>query len=345
MKFWLLAAFVFYFHLSLFASALAEEVKLYIWEEFLSDKVIQRFEDETGHTIKQVYFESEQQRNDVIVSGRGEAYDLFIINNFVLRQLQKQGLIHQFDIKRIPNIEHIDSLARSECGPFGIPYAWGTMGIVYRQSANLGEFNSWAELFDTVQEKNTNFVMPLDDIDTFAFPLLAMHLDPMTSSTKELKQAYQLLNTIKHKVHAMRTAVGYAIEHGNQSKMNLAVAYSGEIHTLSEATAQEDWVYVVPAEGTMLWHECFATVSGHRVKQSTLDFLNFINRPEIAAINAEDVWFATSNKKALDFVSTEYKGDLELFPPEEILTRSFRYKPVEHQSMKVRARMLTIFSD
>ena len=69
----------------------------------------------------------------------------------------------------------------------------------------------------------------------------------------------------------------------------------------------------LPQEGTLIWYECFASVSQKPLSVASVAFLNFINRADVAAKNAEDVWYATANKAAMDLMSEEYLEDHELF--------------------------------
>lgn len=322
----------------------ADELKIYIWEDYLSTDVIKRFQQQTGHTVKQIFFENEMLRDEVIISGRADTFDLFIIDSYTLGIYAQRGLINEFSVPPFPNFNHMEDQAVKVCGSVGIPYSWGTIGIGYRETQVPNHLNSWMDILRGLKQPYKNLIIPNDDIDTVAVALLALGLNPMTNDTNELKQAYQLLNESKEHVISYRTGVGYALEKRSTSDMDIAVIYSGETFTIAQATGQDDWIYTIPKEGTLLWYECFASVSSKPFSDAALSFLNFINQPHIAAINAEAVWIATSNQSALKFTSQTYLDDKELFPDKEVIDKSTVYKAMNNEALKIRSRIMSVIS-
>lgn len=71
----------------------AEEIKIFTWEDYISDTVIEKFEKQYGHTVSQVYFESEMLRDVVVYSGKALAYDLFIIDGLTIDELGREGIL------------------------------------------------------------------------------------------------------------------------------------------------------------------------------------------------------------------------------------------------------------
>ncbi|WP_428775146.1 polyamine ABC transporter substrate-binding protein [Vibrio sp.] len=325
--------------------AVADEVKIYTWEEYFSEDVIAEFEEQTGHQIKQIYFDSEKLRDEVVTTERVNAYDLFVMDGYSLNAYSTIGLAKNLTRIKLENGKNIDPIAIQNCGEYGIPYSWGTMGIAYRETRFPEGISSWSEIFERAAANSANLIMPLDDIDTIAVALLGLGYDPMSNDENQLKQAYQALLNIKPNVIDFRTAPGYVLEKRKQSEIDLAVLYTGETYLISEATGQDDWRYVVPEEGTLIWYECFAAPADKPLSQATLSFLDFINRPEIAARNAEEVWLATTNKTALSLVSKEYLDDVEINPKLSNDQKSYYYQGIENPAMKKRARIVSILGN
>lgn len=321
-------------------SAVADEVRVYIWEEYLADEVVQQFERETGHTVKQFYFESEKVRDEVVSSGRAESYDLFIIDGYTLQVFGQNGFIAPVSPSQMAAPDNISPDAWQACSGYGVPYSWGTMGIGYRTSRVDKAPVSWQDLFEFAKTYPKRVTIPLDDLDTVAAALLALGYPPFSDDQALLRQAFELLSSSKENLIDYRTAVGYTLEQGELSQLDMALIYSGETYTLSEATGQDDWVYSVPKEGSLLWHECFASVSGHPLSAAAQAFVDFLNRPEIAAKNAEEIWIATTNQAALSLVSDEYLQDSELLPGAEALARSVSYPLLGLESLRLRARII-----
>ena len=322
------------------SSSFADEVKIYIWEEFLSEEVVQRFEQQTGHSVKQVYFENEILRDEVITNDRAEAFDLVMVDGLGLNLFGSKGLMYDLSQKPFTNKKFIDNSAIEACGPYGIPYAWGTMGIAYRTSKIGHPIVSWKQVFSASSSMTDKIMIPYDDIDTIAAALLAKEHDPFTSDVTALTEAFELLKEVAPKVKDFRNAVAYTIENKQESDLELAVVYSGEVNTIIEETQQKDWVYIVPEEGTVLWYECFSTLAAKPPSAATIEFLNFINDPVISAENAEEFQFSTTNKEALKYASKEYLNDKNVFPGTDVLTHSFPYRVIDVKGLKIRSRIL-----
>lgn len=320
----------------------SDEIKIYTWEDYISPAIIDQFTKETGHTVSQIYFENEQLRDEVIMSDRVLAYDLIIIDSSSLNSMNEKGLMRTFSPDELPNIRHISSSARQACSNAGIPYTWGTMGIAYRTSRFDTPVDSWMAILQPQPKHHQKIAIPLDDIDTIAPALFVLGYDPFTSNKTELIQAFELLNQLKPYVKVFRNAQSYANDYRTDSDLDIAIAFSGETESIKTATQQNDWQYIIPKEGSMIWYECFASPKGVPMKPATLQFLNFINRPKISALNAEAIWFATTNDDALRYASDTYLSDTEIFPDKKALQRSVPYQPIDLNGLKFRTRMISV---
>lgn len=320
-------------------SSLADEIKIYTWESYFSTEAIQQFEALSGHTVSLVYFESEESRDHVITSGRAVGYDLVVIESVALNLLEKQGFMQDLSTIRATH-EHLYTPSFfSSCGNSGIPYSWGTAGILYRDSISESPIHSWEQLFSPPPEFRNRIVMNEDQIDAVGSALLASGHNPFSQSESELKDAYaQLTLQQQHIAGIAVLATSQAID--NWPNVAMGLGFSGESYWLNEYSDYSDWVYTVPDEGSMLWSECMASPSSDPVSAATMQFLTFFQTPEIAALNAEDVWFATPNQKAIPFTSEEYQLDEELYPKQEIIDKSHVYQEISSEALSLRTRML-----
>lgn len=318
----------------------AEVINIYNWEQYLSDDLIATFEQETGHTIKQFYYDDETVRDALILTKKLNVLDLVLVGNSSLQHLGTKKLFLDVDNLNIPNAKYIDDQWEDECKGKGIVYSWGTYGIAYRTSVYPQGITSWSQLYGTKITSNEKRLINLHPIDTLGVALLALGYHPYTEEITQLKDAYELLNKVDRNVTEFSYGLTYAIEHGTNSDMTMTTSYSSDVYLLAENTKQDDWVYVVPDEGTILWIDCLSLPSKSAVKTATLEFLNFITEPKNAAINSEDMWFTTPISKAQEFTSDEYNSAPELFPSKDAIYKSYSYKPLTDKSLLLRARIL-----
>lgn len=322
--------------------SLAQEIKILTWENFLSEAVVESFTKNTGHTVKLYFYDSEVDRNAILVNGQGEKYDLVLVDSSTTRLYGKSGVLRPLDSAHIDNLQHNGQQWRESCGRYGIPYAKGTMGIIHRSTISQKPIDSWHDILVPPKEHVGTTMMIKDDIDTIAIALLAQQLDPFTRNNEQLKSAYSLL--VAQSKYLLK--YGYPLTYTNAqekaSKLTLAVIYSGDLYNIKKSTGQSDWEYVVPKEGTLFFVDCFTSPSGGALKEGTSAFLAFINDPVIAYKNASDVWFSTTNEAALLMADDEYKNDSEISPNAQTLQRSHRYRALSKDDLVIRNRIVSL---
>lgn len=322
----------------------ADEIRLFTWEEYFSDEVIHNFEQQTGHSVIQTYFESEGLRDEVMYSGKAIAYDLVILDGYTLSVLGDKGILSPLDNALVDDLALFTGKSEKACHGYGVPYAYGTMGIGFRDSKVKTAITSWMDVFDYAKENPGSVIIPDEDTDTVAIALMALGYNPMSTSTPELKQAFELLQSVIDKLLVFRNSLGYALDKGKDSKMDMAVFYSGEKEQISIATGQDDWQYIIPDEGTLVWHECLSAHTKTPMKPSTIEFLQYISKPVNAAKNAQDIWFATANKDALKWADDAYLNDNELFPSELASSKYYNYQLLDYNALKIRGNILNVLS-
>ncbi|MFA0071287.1 spermidine/putrescine ABC transporter substrate-binding protein, partial [Vibrio breoganii] len=109
---------------------------------FLSDSVITQLKDTYDISLKQQYFSDESIRDEVLLSERRNAFELVILESVQLKELAKQKLFHNLNDLQQSIAGNYDKRWSEGCGEYGIPYAWGTSGILYR-SDKVAEPQSW----------------------------------------------------------------------------------------------------------------------------------------------------------------------------------------------------------
>ncbi|MCK6264502.1 extracellular solute-binding protein [Vibrio sp. ZSDE26] len=320
----------------------AAEIKIFTWEEYFSSEVIADFETQSGHTVSLVYFDSEIVRDLVVFSGKATAYDLFILDAGTLQSLEEHGLLTDISTVLLPNSTSFSAGSNEACTTLGIPYAFGSMGVGIRTTKVKNPIITWMDVFDYVMEHPQTVVFPADDIDTVAIALLALGFHPMTDDAFELKQAYSLLKKVSDDLLDLRNAAGYALDKKKDSQMDVAVFYSGEKLLISNATKQEDWHYMIPSDGTIIWYECLSSHRDKGLSQATIDFLNYLNQPYNVVRNAENMWFATTSLAVEELASPDYKNDNELFPSGLNTKNSYLYEQLSNESKNIRSNILSV---
>ncbi|CAK1698612.1 ABC transporter substrate-binding protein [Vibrio crassostreae] len=315
------------------------EIYLYNWDEFLSDNVIEKLSDTYGIALKQQYFSDESIRDEVLLSERRGAFELVVIESMKLKALAKQNLFHNLSDLQQSLSSNFESRWVEGCGNYGIPYAWGTSGILYR-TGKVETPNSWSTLLDPETKTSGRISMYYEPTDLVSTALLANQFDPFTNNEQELRVAYKALQTQKPHLESSEYVIDYIHQPERLANIDLAYGYSGDSYALNDADPDASWAYIVPEEGTTLWLECIAAINNGELSPQATTILSFLSQPDIAAQNAMDSWFATPSSKAKALTSQEYQNDPELFPSQEVLERSYLYQQLEPNSIQIRNRIV-----
>jgi len=318
-------------------TASATELVLYNWEDYISSDVIQQFENETGHTIKLLTFDSDDKRDQVIASGT-EGIDLVIIDTISTKLFGKNNILLPVE-NIIPDpLRNTQKKWRESCGNFGVPYLWGTLGIVYRQDKISTTPDSWADLIYPKKEVKNHINMLLDVNDTLVPSLKLLGLSVNSEKEEGLKSSYKMLLDQKKSV----LTYDYVISHNkkNEDSIHMALAYSGDQYILNSDIEDEPWVFTTPKEGTSIWLDCLTILSSSKKQKVASEFIEFLNNPEIAAQNAEDLWVATPNYLATKHLSDEFLEDNSVYPSEETLSKSEVYRILSNSAIRQRNRII-----
>ncbi len=323
----------------------ADDINIYTWEDYFSDDVIAEFEKKTGHKVTLTYYDSEPDRDALLLSEQAKNFNIVLIDSLMLKINSKTQPMYSFSTTSLPSITNHNPKWREACGNIGVPYAKGTIGIAYRESVSKTPITSWSQLFTPPKEHQNRVLMIKDNIDTAAVALIANALSPFSESKDDLKIAF---NTLKQQ-EANLLSYQYLLTHTaiNQEKSyaSLGMAYSGDIATITKNSGQTDWKYVVPDEGTLFWIDCLAIPFVENATEATLSFLTYINDPQVAITVAEGNVFSTTNDAAIALGSESYLSDPDLFISPEIQARSSFYEVISVESMLLRQRMNNSLKD
>ncbi|AHL73834.1 spermidine/putrescine ABC transporter substrate-binding protein [Stutzerimonas stutzeri] len=320
----------------------AETLNLLNWEEYLSEAVIERWQAETGVQIRQVYFDSGDRRDEVLAKP-GHQIDIALTELISADRFGQRGLLDPIDAASLPNLKHIPQRWQNNCGPHAVPYLWGTLGIAYRADRLHTAPQSWADLLQPAERDEPHIIMMEDHEDILAGPLIYQQHSINTTSNEELKRAFELLTAQSSAVLSYEYAITSLRSQHHLDTADMALAYSGDQQVLNdvEGIEGEPWRYVVPKEGTLLWVDCLSVTASGTKKQLAYRFLNFINDPQIAALNATELGVATPNAAAKALLPDDMKADLTIYPPAEVLENSQVYEPRPLASTQTRRRIIS----
>lgn len=316
------------------------ELKLYIWEDYISQELLDNFQKETGIEIQQVFYDSDKTRSEIVASSAGEQFDIVLMDNIAAQIFGKNNRTLAVNKSEIPNFSYIDKQWQESCGNFGVPYFYGTVGLVYDKRRYAEAPDSWRHLLQPEPEHKGHVTMIEDLVDTLLPALIYLGHNVNTESESELKEAYSLLQKQAPFVLNYKYVVSNVKASAGEQRIDIALSYSGDQYVLNEATQSENWAYVIPKEGSTVWVDCLSITSWSKKRAEALKFLNYLTDPKNAALNTEQIYSATPISAAKQFMSKEAAEDPELFLPEDLLKRMQQYRILSDNTMRQRGRIL-----
>lgn len=307
------------------------------WSEYLDPELVEKFEQQFNAEVSEVYFESDDLRDDMILETNATGYDLVMVNGINVDSYRQRGWIAPLDEAKVPNLKNIDDHWRDAFAAtrtHAVPYFWGTMGIAYRADLVEQAPTSWMDLFQPAESLRGKIGMVENSRDLLGMALKALGHSANSSDPAEIKAAESLLLAQKPYVKTynyVSLSEQSALVSGD---LVAAMVFSGDALMVQEY--HEDIAYAVPAEGGNIWVDYLAVMENSRNKDLAWAFINFINEPEHAAQLAEFVYYATPNTAAEKLLPQEFLEEPVIYPSEAALAKSEFYRPLPPRATKKR---------
>lgn len=306
----------------------AQTLNILTWEAFFADEVIAQWEARSGATVKQIYFDQAEVRNAILLSPDVSGIDIVSIDNLTVGPIGAQGILVPLEqYTNTPNSRYFDQDDAQRCAPYATPYLWGTLGIVYRTDRVSPAPNSWRDLMQPSQALQGHIGWVENYVDTLAPALILRNQSVTTDDEDLLKEVFDEMKTLLPSILTFQYAISYLDISPKADELYMALAFSGDQQTLNQLSESQHWKYVVPDEGSMIWSECLAVLQHSNQKSLAMDFINFINSPEIAANNSEILAIASSNAAAAPLQSEAVRSNQEFAPTADQREKLSHYSP------------------
>ena len=279
------------------------------WGEYIDESLIDQFEEETGITVNYQTVESNEALYSLLKSGAGD-YDVICPSDYMISQLMEEGMLEKLDYGKISNFSLIDDrfkyLPYDPTNEYTVPYAWGTVGIIYDANIVKEEVTSWSVLFD---DKYAGDVLLINNSrDAIAIALMYLGYSINTTDEAEIREAAALI------ADAMNRGVyqGKVMDeiYGKMEGGNAAIAtyYAGDY--LSMADNQSDHVdlrFAIPDEGSNWFVDAMCILKDAPNQDEAHAWINFIASTESNLANMDYIWYASPNREALEQYPAYYE--------------------------------------
>lgn len=317
----LICAVILISSLSLMASAEEEIVlNVYNWGEYIEQSTIDIFEEKYPYIdVNYTTFDSNEAMYSKIVSGAA-SYDVVIPSEYMVSKLINENMLAELDFSNIPNYKYIGdaykNLSSDPENKYSVPYFWGTVVVIYN-SEHIDEADVKNQSLDLLwNEKYAGKILMFDNPrDSFGIALTKLGYSMNSENDKEWQEAAKLLSEQKPIVQAyVMDAIFDKMEAGEAW---IAPYYAGDALIMQETNPEIK--FYIPTEGTNMFVDSMCVLNTTEHKKEAELFINFMCDPEIAAMNAETVGYATPNTEAMNLLDPEITGNELVYPSENFL--------------------------
>lgn len=289
-------------------------INVYNWGDYIDPSVIKDFQKEFNVKVNYNTFATNEDMYVSIKKG-GTSYDVAFPSDYMIERMIEENMLEKINKDNVPNISNIEDrflyLDFDPNNDYSVPYMWGTVGIIYNKEMVDDKVNSWDILWN---EKYKGQILMLDSQrDSIAVALKKLGYSMNSRDTNELEQAKEELIKQKPLVYAYVGDEVKDIMVGEEAA--LAVVWSGD--AVAMIRENENLEYVIPKEGTNLWFDNMIIPKTSKNKEIAEQFINFMQRPEIAARNTDYVGYSTPNYKAMELLPEDIVNSKVAYPTEE----------------------------
>ncbi|UTW06135.1 polyamine ABC transporter substrate-binding protein [Pseudomonas benzenivorans] len=332
--------------------ACAEDViRVYNWNDYIAPQVLERFSADTGIRVEYRTFSTAEEMHAALAGN--EAIDVLVPTHSDLPQLIAQNLLQPLDFQRLPNRTHLDKELLSKLAAVdpgnrhALPYLWGAVGLAINTPQAEAAFggplpDSWSLLFDAEQSARlaTCGISVLDAPDeTLSLLLNYQGRNLARSAPSRIERAASVLDGLRPNLRYVDSE--RYIDDLNQGHLCVAMAWVGD--ALAAADAGQPVRFLVPDEGSVLFIDNLAIPRSALRPDLAHRFIDYLMRPEVAALITEEVLYPNGNADAQAFLDESLRNHPGLYPDRDTKRRLYALETMPQKHGVVRDRVWAQF--
>lgn len=337
------------------AAQAARVVNVYNWSDYIEPKVIEDFTKETGIKVQYDTFDANETLETKLLAGKS-GYDVVVPTGYFLERQIKAGVFQKLDKSKLKNLRNVwpeiaSRLAAYDPGnQYAVNYMWGTTGIGFNVKAvrerlgSTGKIDSWEIVFKPdnlakFRDCGIHMLDSADDIIPAALHFLG--LNPNSNESKDLEKAVELLAKIRplvRKFHSSEYLNALA-----SGEICLVVGWSGDIKQAQKrAAAVKNGIeigYSIPKDGAQMFFDNLAIPKDAAHVAEAHAFIDYLLRPEVAALNSNLVAYANGNLASQKFINRSILEDKSVYPDASIMSRLYTVSARDQKSQRLINRL------
>ncbi|MBV9348262.1 MAG: polyamine ABC transporter substrate-binding protein [Pseudolabrys sp.] len=321
------------------AEAQQRTLNVYNWSDYVDPQVLADFTKETGIKIQYDTFDANETLETKLLAGKS-GYDIVVPSGYFLERQLQAGIFQKLDKTKLPHLTHVwpdiaKRLAEYDPGnQFAVNYMWGTTGIGFNVKAVRerlgpgGAIESWDIVFkpeNLAKFKDCGIHMLDSPDDILPAALHYLGLNPNSSEPKELERAAELVGKIRGNVRKFHSS-----EYLNalaSGEICFVVGWSGDTKQAQKRAAEAkngvEIGYAIPKEGAQIFFDNLAIPKDAKNTAEAHAFIDYLQRPEIAARNTNFIAYANGNLASQKLIDPAILQDPSVYPPPDVMAKLY----------------------
>ena len=285
-------------------SASSKELNIYMWQQYISDDLIAKFEEENDVKVNLSYMSDNADAITKLTAGGGKEYDLVMTSDAYMESLIEGDYIEKVNLENIPNASNINK-AYWSAKEHSVPYLGNYVYIVYDKETSPVEIKSYNDLIDPALKGQ---IVSVDGArNLFPIALVALGYDPNSKDENEIAEAYEWL--VKYNENVV--AYGNAEQNLTNGTASVAFTFDGNASMAMSELGENNNLVIADFEKdpVQLGFDLYVIPKGAKHVDLAEKFLNYVTDPEVMAKNLEEFPYTCPNDAAVEAASDAYKND------------------------------------
>lgn len=297
----------------------SQSLSIYLWADYSSRRVFDRFSRETGIATTIDNYDSNETMLAKVQAGGAAAYSLLYPTDYMVKQMTDLGLLSPIDPSKVPNLTQVADRWKNPAYDPGnqhsIPFSWGTTGFLRNSKLFSTPIQDWADLWTHREILKGKLVLMDDMREVMGGILKSLGHSYNSTQPQEIEAAYNRLRELKPTI-AQFSSFGWESQL-IAGDIAVAMSYSGPGNSLSQANPSLD--FTIPTSGTSLWTDTIVIPKTAPNIEAAYRWINFILQPKNLVDMLGELSFAPVSQAAVELLPQAKRNNSKLFPTEAVL--------------------------
>ncbi|GAB6906085.1 PotD [Desulfosarcina cetonica] len=296
----------------------AETLELLTWEGYAPKALMDKFEQETGITVKPTYSNNEEMIAKLRAT-RGAGFDLAQPSQDRIASVQEKFKLYQpIDYSKVDTAQIVPSMLKAVKKntlvggkSYALPHIYGTSGLIVNRKF-APEAADYSDLLNPAYNGRISYRLKRPTLIGVAF---SMHQDPFAlygnpdRYQKLMEQVGQKLIDGKYLVKNYWTNGDALLQSMRSGEVYVAMAWDNGGWKLHAENSDID--FVAPKSGALGWIDTFAIPAKAKNVSAAYKWINFMLKPENAAVFTNAEKYGTASAGAIEFYDPEVKSNFQ----------------------------------